>query len=845
MCVLRRCCCRGLPSLVVTHGPRVLPVASASGLLTRSASRSAKRAKQLSSGADEGILPAKLDVRQLQDLLRYLHRDERSVKYRQHGRAVAAMARELAEPDDSAALATILGSRWYHWWQRAQRPSRKAARKAARRTGAAEAGPADRLETNQPASPASAIWAQLELLLHGRRRRGTNQGARALLAAYQERALATDVPQFPQVTQVQKIIERCDRSRAGLVGAARLLQALPTLTGTAPSVGCLAEFIRLCVERHAPLYLRFSDAIVRMMTTALEQAARNNVASELEQVTREARYLAFRYIAELGVALFPDHMRPIADERIMHWFRWTIAKVLKRYARVMQRLRVAETSRAPPATTATDQFASSKEALDRGQVVPPARQLPESVDTKTAAVSVPAPARSGDAAPVAATSSTAVVDPLLQLPVLVLESAMSAAIRLGQIVEATDLLVEYRPGERPAPFKGIHPPSRVLLRTLLKRCADEGLVTESLEVMAHSRALGYRIRPSDVAHIFNAAAEAARRQEAQLVGGAGATRKPALRSTARAGHTFERITLPALNLDIIFHLYQHLLHATACRFDLEVFTAIARAVSTAPPAEQRAERAMSVLKEVRRRRIRPSSALLQQLMLACISGGDIRRALSIHIHMAERNMPLSVPVANALIKLCLDRGHAATARAVLEDLAQRQESTSLNAETLSLLVRYWAQVGNEEQAVKTIERIRSMGSGLKPTETAYVAMLELAASRGDVQAALYWMRALERELGCESPERVSSDGVPFKASMPSEQAFFALFQCLRKAAAAETAMNLLHEYGVRYGYQPSPLVYEIVYETCLRGSRIDYMRQLRQEIQQRGVTLPPLDSLNV
>jgi hypothetical protein len=798
---------------VVTHWPRVLPVASASGLLTRSASRSAKRAKQLSSGADEGILPAKLDVRQLQDLLRYLHRDERSVKYRQHGRAVAAMARELAEPDDSAALATILGSRWYHWWQRAQRPSRKAARKAARRTGAAEAGPADRLETNQPASPASAIWAQLELLLHGRRRRGTNQGARALLAAYQERALATDVPQFPQVTQVQKIIERCDRSRAGLVGAARLLQALPTLTGTAPSVGCLAEFIRLCVERHAPLYLRFSDAIVRMMTTALEQAARNNVASELEQVTREARYLAFRYIAELGVALFPDHMRPIADERIMHWFRWTIAKVLKRYARVMQRLRVAETSRAPAATTATDQFASSKEALDRGQVVPPARQLPESVDTKTAAVSVPAPARSGDAAPVAATSSTAVVDPLLQLPVLVLESAMSAAIRLGQIVEATDLLVEYRPGERPAPFKGIHPPSRVLLRTLLKRCADEGLVTESLEVMAHSRALGYRIRPSDVAHIFNAAAEAARRQEAQLAGGAGATRKPALRSTARAGHTFERITLPALNLDIIFHLYQHLLHATACRFDLEVFTAI---------------------KEVRRRRIRPSSALLQQLMLACISGGDIRRALS-----------LSVPVANALIKLCLDRGHAATARAVLEDLAQRQESTSLNAETLSLLVRYWAQVGNEEQAVKTIERIRSMGSGLKPTETAYVAMLELAASRGDVQAALNWMRALERELGCESPERVSSDGVPFKASMPSEQAFFALFQCLRKAAAAETAMNLLHEYGVRYGYQPSPLVYEIVYETCLRGSRIDYMRQLRQEIQQRGVTLPPLDSLNV
>jgi predicted nucleic acid-binding protein len=306
-----------------------------------------------------------------------------------------------------------------------------------------------------------------------------------------------------------------------------------------------------------------------MMTTALEQAARNNVASELEQVTREARYLAFRYIAELGVALFPDHMRPIADERIMHWFRWTVAKVLKRYARVMQRLRVAETSRAPAATTATDQFASSKEALDRGQV------------------------------------------------------------------------------------------------------------------------------------------------------------------------------------------------------------------------------------------------------------------------------------ANALIKLCLDRGHAATARAVLEDLAQRQESTSLNAETLSLLVRYWAQVGNEEQAVKTIERIRSMGSGLKPTETAYVAMLELAASRGDVQAALNWMRALERELGCESPERVSSDGVPFKASMPSEQAFFALFQCLRKAAAAETAMNLLHEYGVRYGYQPSPLVYEIVYETCLRGSRIDYMRQLRQEIQQRGVTLPPLDSLNV
>ncbi|KAF6002250.1 hypothetical protein F1559_003307 [Cyanidiococcus yangmingshanensis] len=761
------------------------PLNSASTLRARSRRATTHNNREteapLKSEVEEGVQQADQTKSQLLEWLRDIQSRSTGGRYRRHSRMVASLVRDLDESDEHGAQRALFGTTWFLWWQRAQS-----------RIGLAPV-------------PAQTETPQLEYTT--RRPAASSTGARAL---------AESPSCQPQMIDIQKAIERCDRTRAGFLGAVRFLQALPQFLGTGPSAGCLADLIRLCASMRSVTYLRFSDQIMRMMSVAITEAAESGSFADLEQTFLEARYVAFRYVIELNVTKYSGQDRRFADERLLYWFHWSIQEILLRFQPLVKSRHGAASRMAPLANPDTEQALSSSETRSKGEsnVFRSKRQTATESDD----AACPGPATPDTVLSATSSEPFAESKHVFQLPVVLV-----------------------RPTQTSAPLKEIRVPSVALIRSLLRRCAASGLIAEALEALACARALGYRLRSSDLALVFDAAAEAARRQCR-----ASTSVPTTLATRPDVGCSLDRIVLPPVDHDMIFHIFQCLLGATSCRISCDVLTAMARAIRVAPPAEQRAERAMSILKELRRRSIRPSSALLQQLILACVSGGDIRRALAIHIHMAERNMPLSVSVANALITLCLNKEHTGTARAILEDLASRSDVNQINAETLSLLVRYWAQVGNEQQARMTMERIRNTGSGFKPTETAYVAMLELAAARGDVNAAMHWMQTLERDLEEEQQEQAAVETNPSltRSRMPSERAFCAIFQCLRKAAAADTAMGLLSAYAARYGYQPSPEVYQIVYETCMRGSRLDYMRRLREEIQQRGVTLPQLQALS-
>ncbi|KAK4532199.1 hypothetical protein CCYA_CCYA11G3056 [Cyanidiococcus yangmingshanensis] len=787
----------------------------------------------LKSEVEEGVQQTDQTKSQLLEWLRDIQSRSTGGRYRRHSRMVASLVRDLDESDEHGAQRALFGTTWFLWWQRAQSRTGLAPVPAQTETPQLE------YTTRRPAaSSTEAVWDALKKFLNTPRRRA-NADARRTWNKRKQRALAESPSCQPQMIDIQKAIERCDRTRAGFLGAVRFLQALPQFLGTGPSAGCLADLIRLCASMRSVTYLRFSDQIMRMMSVAITEAAESGSFADLEQTFLEARYVAFRYVIELNVTKYSGQDRRFADERLLYWFHWSIQEILLRFQPLVKSRHGAASRMAPLANPDTEQALSSSETRSKGEsnVFRSKRQTATESDD----AACPGPATPDTVLSATSSEPFAESKHVFQLPVVLVDNAMEAAIRLDRLTEATDILMRFRPTQTSAPLKEIRVPSVALIRSLLRRCAASGLIAEGLEALACARALGYRLRSSDLALVFDAAAEAARRQCR-----ASTSVPTTLATRPDVGCSLDRIVLPPVDHDMIFHIFQCLLGATSCRISCDVLTAMARAIRVAPPTEQRAERAMSILKELRRRSIRPSSALLQQLILACVSGGDIRRALAIHIHMAERNMPLSVSVANALITLCLDKEHTGTARAILEDLASRSDVNQINAETLSLLVRYWAQVGNEQQARMTMERIRNTGSGFKPTETAYVAMLELAAARGDVNAAMHWMQTLERDLEEEQQEQAAVETNPSltRSRMPSERAFCAIFQCLRKAAAADTAMGLLSAYAARYGYQPSPEVYQIVYETCMRGSRLDYMRRLREEIQQRGVTLPQLQALS-
>jgi hypothetical protein len=779
----------------------------------------------------DDALPPMLASKQLESWFRNLHRRPLGGRHRRHGRVFAALVRELSEPDESAVQATLDGTSWFQWLQRA-----RARDGLASAVALGEKPQVSTLPEKLRFLSAESAWKELESVFE-KYWIGINTIARSIWAKRKGRALAATPPRPPQPIDVQKTIERCQCTRASFVGAARLLQALPRVMGTVPSIGCLVELMRLCVEMHAALYLRFSDQIMQMMRLAMTEAMQAKALADLEQIIREVRYLSFRYIVELGLPKHPERVRGINDERLLHWFNWSMQEILVGLRPMMERLYLMESNQVRSKGVCLTQAPS----LSETQVSGASRVISSNTRPNDGGADRTAPASTapGTAPAIVPKDSPVGNEHLFQVPVLVLNSALAAAVRLGRPAEATEILVHFRPSQTPEPLKLLRRPCAKLIRPLLQGCAASGLISEALEVVAQARLLGYRLRSSDIAHVFDAAAEAARRQQQ-----VSASPPNSRIVTKDPGCFLDRIFLPAVDIDMIFHIYHRLDQATACRFENDVYIAMARAITVAPPAEQRAERAMSVLKETRRRRMRSSSLLLQQLILACVSAGDVRRALAIHIHMAERNMPLAVSVANILVELCLEKGHTGTARAILEDVAIRGNAQQINAETLSLLVKYWSQVGNEQQALVTMDRFRSMEAGMKPTETAYVAMLELAAGRGDVNAALRWMQTLEDHLAGQLPAVKETEISETRVSMPSERAFRALFQCLRKAAAADMAMSLLREYAARYGYQPSPAVYEIVYETCLRGSRVDYMRQLREEIQQRRVMLPQMQALS-
>ena len=689
---------------------------------------------------------------------------------------------------------------------------------------------------------------------------------------------------------VQPLLAACERSRAGIWQAVRLLQYLHRAHGVPPNVGCITELLRLCTEVRSGYGLRWSDTLLRAVReawlTAAVQARRTALngrpptpAVEAEvHVWREYRHLTYRYIIDLSTVPMPGPRRRQCDVRILTWLSTLAADASRRDWTSDTQYFVA----APTAHTTT-----TAEAPSSGVAAVEARDLSP--------------------------------------PVSITDLAVGAAIRLDRLRDAAAMWYRYRAvvplsTESAGQQALLPPPPPSLIHSLVHRCAAHGLHIEALELLAFARRIGHRPRRRDLICVLDAAAEAGRRGPAtapsstSLSASTSASRSPsaagtrsttltacmplsvqleidadssassALAAALTSAPTFVTDATvaagapPPVTHDLLFCLIERAGRTRLSPHWNDVLVALLRAIAAARPYEQRAERAFSVLKEARRRNLPLTEPLLHQAMMACIAGGDVRRALTLYTHLAEQGQVLRLEAANALASLCFARGHNRTARAIFEDVAERAgalrpRDAAEHAEMLSLLVRYWAQVGNEERARQGIELIRSV-PGVRPTETAYVAMMHLAAARGDVEAAMHWMRALEKDAverrppssagreavreveqeeqvayppaswsGASSP---SSEGeaAGMTASttraprMPSERAFRALFLALRKAGAVDTAIGLLNEYAVRYQYRPSAVVCALVVQTCLRASRIEDARRLREQMGQWGVPVP-------
>lgn len=657
------------------------------------------------------------------DMRRFLqrHHERQQKQRRKHREMRQAELQQHAVPDDSHSFA-----HYAPWWPQP-----------------ASTAPATTTSSSSSSLPLLLQLQQqqrnsLSVLLSSRGRSPRNASA----CAHLERAV-----QPPGATDFQAMISLCERSRAGALQAARILQRMRALYGVPPTVGCLNEFVRLCTELRSPAFLRWSDAAV----AAVGQAARHAACDAQARST-----------AAVGAGAAADSGSADESERLplaLREYRYVVS-------RYILELSAHHAHREEHAQRIVDLF------------------------TRELCPAAAAPAAEAHAAP----------------PSLVVDTAVAAALQLDRLSEGARIMWNASANRSAPRAPGTH-----VVHSLLSRCASQGLLSEALDVLAAARRLQYRPKSRDLVAVLEAAAAAATNSSSLAAAPA---------RTPGAGKT-----QPYLSHQLLFLVFQRAVLA-GCKVNAEVLVALARACARARPWEQRAERALAVLKEARRRRIKFTPALLQQVVLTSVAGGDVRRALAAYVRAAELHHPLHINVANALASLCLVRGNNRTAKAVFDDIAARRAVDSPpTAETLSLMVRYWAQVGNEERAKQGVQMIRTE-AGLRPTETAYVALMRLAAEKGDVEAAMQWMRALERDL--------DAGGVVGEA-VPSERAFRALFGALRKAAAVDTAFGLLSEYRARYNYMPSAAVYVLVLQTCVRAARMDLAQAVRKEMVARGM----------